>query len=291
MFVINLAFKNMFNILNKMKKTLFYFLTSLLFIYCNSEEEKNSLPFFNNLVWSDEFDYEGEINQSLWHLQTVPIDNGSWANNELQHYTENIKNCFVRDGMLNIVAIKEEIEMYNSSKNYSSARLNSKFDFKYGRIDVRAKLPSSSGTWPAIWTLGSNIDEIGNYLGENKGETPWPYCGEIDIMEQNGWDKADLYNVLHFHNTGTNKKDEMKKISNIANSNEFNVYSLVWTKEKIYWLLNNNITFEHKNMDVMPFDNNHYLLLNLAIGGILGGKVPEDFREERMIIDYVRIFQ
>ena len=274
-----------------MKKTLFYFLTSLLFIYCNSEEEKNSLPVFNNLVWSDEFDYEGGINQSLWHLQRVPIDNGSWANNELQHYTENIKNCFVRDGMLNIVAIKEEIEMYNSSKNYSSARLNSKFDFKYGRIDVRAKLPSSSGTWPAIWTLGSNIDEIGNYLGENKGETPWPYCGEIDIMEQNGWDKADLYNVLHFHNTGTNKKDEMKKISNIANSNEFNVYSLVWTKEKIYWLLNNNITFEHKNMDVMPFDNKHYLLLNLAIGGILGGKVPEDFHEERMIIDYVRIFQ
>ena len=110
-------------------------------------------------------------------------------------------------------------------------------------------------------------------------------------MEQNGWDNADLYNVLHFHNTGTNKKDEMKKISNIANSNEFNVYSLVWTKEKIHWLLNNNITFEHKNMDVMPFDNNHYLFLNLAIGGILGGKVPEDFREERMIIDYVRIFQ
>lgn len=85
--------------------------------------------------------------------------------------------------------------------------------------------------------------------------------------------------------------NKMKKISNIANSNEFNVYSLVWTKEKIYWLLNNNITFEHKNMDVMPFDNNHYLLLNLAIGGILGGKVPEDFREQRMVIDYVRIFQ
>ena len=71
---------------------------------------------------------------------------------------------------LNIVALKEDIEMYNSSKNYSSARLNSKFDFKYGRIDVKAKLPSSKGTWPAIWTLGSNIDEIGNYLSDRKGE-------------------------------------------------------------------------------------------------------------------------
>ena len=274
-----------------MKKALFYFSTSLLFIYCNPEKEKNTLPIFKNLVWGDEFNYEGKINQSLWHLQTIPIDNGSWANNELQHYTENIKNCFVKDGYLNIVAIKEEIEIYGSSKSYSSARLNSKFDFKYGRIDVKAKLPSSSGTWPAIWTLGSDIDEIGNYLGENKGENPWPYCGEIDIMEQNGWDKSDLYNVLHFHNTGTNKKDEMKKISSISNSNEFNVYSLVWTKKRIYWLLNNNITYEHKKMDVMPFDNNHYLLLNLAIGGVLGGKVPEKFHKESMVIDYVRIFQ
>lgn len=291
MFVINLPFKIMFNNYNKMKKTLFCFLTSLIFICCNPKKEKNSLPVFKNLVWGDEFNYEGEINQSLWHLQTIPIANGSWANDELQHYTEDIKNCFVKDGFLNIVALKEDIEMYNSSKNYSSARLNSKFDFKYGRIDVNAKLPSSKGTWPAIWTLGSNIDEIGNYLGDSKGETPWPYCGEIDIMEQNGWDKSDLYNVLHFHNTATNKKDEMKKISSISNSNEFNVYSLVWTKEKIYWLLNNNITYEHKNMDVMPFDNNHYLLLNLAIGGVLGGNVPEDFSEERMIIDYVRIFQ
>ena len=274
-----------------MKKALFYILTLLLFIYRKPKKEKISIPNFNNLVWSDEFNYQGGIDQSLWHLQTIPIDNGSWANNELQHYTENIKNCFVKNGVLNIVAIKEKIEMYNSSKNYSSARLNSKFDFKYGRVDVKAKLPSSSGTWPAIWTLGSNIDEMGNYLGENKGETPWPYCGEIDIMEQNGWNKSDLYNVLHFHNTGTNKKDEMKKISSISNSNEFNVYSLVWTKEKIYWLLNNDVTYEHKNMDVMPFDNNHYLLLNLAIGGVLGGKVPEDFSEERMVIDYVRIFQ
>ena len=281
----------MFNNLNKMKNPFFYFLTLLIFTYCNPVRENNSLPFFKNLVWGDEFNYEGEINRSLCHLQTIPIDNGNWANNELQHYTENIKNCFVKDGYLNIVAIKEEVEMYDSSKSYSSARLNSKFDFKYGRIDVKAKLPSSKGTWPAIWTLGSNINEFGNYLGDSKGETPWPYCGEIDIMEQNGWDKSDLYNVLHFHNTGTNKKDEMKKISSITNSNAFNVYSLVWTKEKIYWLLNDKITYEHKNMDVMPFDNNHYLLLNLAIGGVLGGKVPGDFSEERMVVDYVRIFQ
>ena len=91
----------MFNNLNKMKNPFFYFLTLLLFTYCNPVRENNSLPFFKNLVWGDEFNYEGEINRSLWHLQTIPIDNGSWANNELQHYTENIKNCFVKDGYLN----------------------------------------------------------------------------------------------------------------------------------------------------------------------------------------------
>ena len=116
------------------------------------------------------------------------------------------------------------------------------------------------------------------------------HCGEIDIMEQNGWDKSDLYNVLHFHNTATNKKDEMKKFQVFQILMNSMFILLVWTKEKIYWLPN-NITYEHKNMDVMPFDNNHYLLLNLAIGGVLGGNVPEDFSEERMIIDYVRIFQ
>ena len=94
-----------------MKKALFYFSTSLLFIYCNPEKKTHTLPIFKNLVWGDEFNYEGKINQSLWHLQTIPIDNGSWANNELQHYTENIKNCFVKDGSLNIVAVKEEVDI------------------------------------------------------------------------------------------------------------------------------------------------------------------------------------
>ena len=274
-----------------MKQKIFYCLVYILLISCNHEIKEKNLPVYEKLVWGDEFDYEGKVDSTLWHLQTIPIDNGSWANNELQHYTENIKNSYVKDGLLNIVAVKEEIEMYNSFKNFSSARLNSKFDFRYGRIDVKAKLPVTEGTWPAIWTLGSNIDEVGNYLGDNKGEIPWPFCGEIDIMEQNGWNKSNLYNVLHFQNSLTNKKDEIKKISNVSNSNDFNLYSLVWTEENIYWLLNNKITFEQKNTDFMPFDNNHYLLLNLAIGGILGGEVSESFLEEKMLIDYVRIYQ
>lgn len=274
-----------------MDKILYYLLCFIITISCEKKIENNEIPAFENLVWGDEFNYNGKINDSLWHNQTIPINNGSWANNELQHYTDNLENCFVKNGILHIVAIKEKIEINNSVKNYSSARLNSKFDFKYGRIDVKAKLPLSKGTWPAIWTLGSNIDETGNYLGNKKGEIPWPYCGEIDIMEQNGWDKSNVYNVLHFQNSKTNKKDEIKKISKILNSNKFNLYSLIWTDKKIYWLLNNKITFEQENTGIMPFDNNHYLLLNLAVGGTLGGTVPEKFDKDEMQIDFVRIFQ
>ena len=274
-----------------MDKILCYLLCFIITISCEKKIENNEIPAFENLVWGDEFNYNGKINDSLWHNQTIPINNGSWANNELQHYTDNLENCFVKNGILHIVAIKEKIEINNSVKNYSSARLNSKFDFKYGRIDVKAKLPLSKGTWPAIWTLGSNIDETGNYLGNKKGEIPWPYCGEIDIMEQNGWDKSNVYNVLHFQNSKTDKKDEIKKISKILNSNKFNLYSLIWTDKKIYWLLNNKITFEQENTGIMPFDNNHYLLLNLAVGGTLGGTVPEKFYKDEMQIDFVRIFQ
>tara|TARA_Y100001935_G_C17299212_1_gene508079 strand:+ start:48 stop:872 length:825 start_codon:yes stop_codon:yes gene_type:complete len=274
-----------------MDKILCYLLCFIITISCEKKIENNEIPAFENLVWGDEFNYNGKINDSLWFNQTIPIDKGGWANNELQHYTNNLENCFVKNGILHIVAIKEKIEIHNSVKNYSSARLNSKFDFKYGRIDVKAKLPLSKGTWPAIWTLGSNIDETGNYLGEKKGEIPWPYCGEIDIMEQNGWDKSDIYNVLHFQNSETDKKDEIKKISKILNSNKFNLYSLIWTDKKIYWLLNNKITFKQNITDIMPFDNKHYLLLNLAVGGNLGGSVPKDFVKEEMQIDFVRIFQ
>ena len=274
-----------------MYKVFYYLLCFIITNSCEIKLENNEIPAFENLVWGDEFNYNGKINDSLWHNQTIPIDNGSWANNELQHYTNNLENCYVKNGILHIVAIREKIKIHNSFKNYSSARLNSKFDFKYGRIDVKAKLPLSKGTWPAILTLGSNIDETGNYLGEKKGEIPWPYCGEIDIMEQNGWDKSDIYNVLHFQNSETDKKDEIKKISKILNSNKFNLYSLIWTDKKIYWLLNNKITFKQNITDIMPFDNNHYLLLNLAVGGNLGGSVPKDFVKEEMQIDFVRIFQ
>jgi len=112
---------------------------------------------FSNLVWSDEFDYEGRPETSKWHHQIYAPNNGSWHNGEVQHYLDHEDNTFVSDGTLKIKAIKKNYTTQGVTKEFTSARMNSKYSFKYGKIEVRAKLPSGAGTWPAIWTLGANI--------------------------------------------------------------------------------------------------------------------------------------
>jgi len=244
-----------------------------------------------SLIWSDEFDYEGSPDIDKWHHQTIAPNNGSWWNGELQHYTDRLENSYVNNGTLKIKAKKEQYEFDGFSKSYTSARLNSKFSFRYGRIDVRAKLPKGSGTWPAIWTLGANINEIGNYFGTQFGDVGWPACGEIDIMEQNGWDKNSVIGHLHWEdNSGQYKnKGDTKSIEN--SYDEFHTYSLVWDSSKISILLDDNTFFSMTNTSNNPYDNDHYLLLNIAVGGNLGGDVPSNFSEEIMEIDYVRIYQ
>ena len=244
-----------------------------------------------SLIWSDEFDYEGSPDIDKWHHQTIPPNNGSWWNGELQHYTDRLENSYVNNGTLKIKAKKEQYEFDGFSKSYTSARLNSKFSFRYGRIDIRAKLPKGSGTWPAIWTLGANINEIGNYFGTQFGDVGWPACGEIDIMEQNGWDKNSVIGHLHWEdNSGQYKnKGDTKSIEN--SYDEFHTYSLVWDSSKISILLDDNTFFSMTNTSNNPYDNDHYLLLNIAVGGNLGGDVPSNFSEEIMEIDYVRIYQ
>ena len=241
--------------------------------------------FDNNylLVWHDEFDYDGKLDQDKWHHQIIPPNNGSWWNNEVQHYTNNIKNSFVSDGTMKIVAIKENYTVDNSTKNYTSARLNSKFGFKYGRVDVRAKLPSTRGTWPAIWTLGTNINEVGNYFGDSEGSIGWPKCGEIDINELIG----------HFHYA--NPQGQYANYGNVTSisntSGQYHIYSLEWTDKIIRILVDNKEFVSLTNDGNVPYDNRHYLLLNIAIGGNLGGDIDPSFSHDRMEVDYVRVFQ
>ena len=245
-------------------------------------------------VWEDEFDYSGEVDVNKWHHQVIPIldNNTNWANGEAQHYTDRTTNSYVSDGTLKIVAKKENYTFRGVTKNYTSARLNSKFDFKYGRVDIRAKLPAEAGTWPAFWTLGTNINEVGNYHGSTYGSVGWPRCGEIDIMEQRGDAKNTLIGHLHWGNTDDGVYDNDGGTKTIQNaSTTFNLYSLIWNKDEIKILFNDEVFYQHPNTTKMPYDNPHYVLFNIAMGGTLGGAIPANFTQSVMEVDYIRIYQ
>lgn len=254
---------------------------------------KEELAPFSTLVFADEFEYEGSPDTDKWHHQVIPIINGTdWANGELQHYTARIENSYVSSGTLKIKAIKENYTYNSVTKSYTSARLNSKFAFKYGRVEVRAKLPAEAGTWPAIWTLGANINEVGNYFNNQYGSVGWPACGEIDIMEQRGWDKTTTLGYFHWGDTFTGEyKNAGGELAVSNTAEEYHVYVVEWDESSMNVMVDGVTVYELFNTSDKPFDNEHYLLLNIAMGGNLGGNIPGDFTESIMEIDYVRVYQ
>lgn len=247
---------------------------------------------FTNLVFFDEFENEGSPDEGKWHHQVIPPNNGSWFNDELQHYTARTENSNVSDGTLKIKARKEQYSYGASTKSYTSARLNSKFAFTFGRVEVRAKLPAAAGTWPAIWTLGANCNETGSFFEGQYGSGQWPGCGEIDIMEQTGWDKNNIISHFHWGDRNTGEYKNRGGTAPVANtSGEFHVYSMEWTSSSIKTFVDGKLIYELPNSSEKPYDHPHYLLLNIAMGGNLGGAINDDFQESSMEIDYVKIFQ
>lgn len=247
---------------------------------------------FATLIFSDEFDYDGNPDSEKWHYQVIPPENGSWYNNELQHYTDKSENSYVSNGALKIEAIKEQLTTYGSTKEYTSARLNSKFVFKYGRVEFRAKLPEGAGTWPALWTLGANSNETGNYFGDQYGSVGWPKCGEIDIMEQNGWDKNSVISHFHWGDLNTGEYMNSGSTLRITNASEaFHVYAMEWNDSSIKVFVDEDLVYELPNSANKPYNAPHYLILNLAVGGTLGGEVPNNFTKQVLEVDYVRIYQ
>lgn len=235
------------------------------------------------LVWSDEFDGSGAVSSNNWVAEITPPNNGSWFNNEQQHYTDRTENAYVSNGTLKIVAKKEVYTAFNSTKSYTSARLNSKFAFTYGRVEVRAKLPEGGGTWPAIWTLGSNLNTVG-----------WPFCGEIDIMEHVGNNIGDVSAALHTPSSNGNTVNIGR--TDVPNATAaFHIYAVNWTSEKIDFYVDDRLFYsykpETKNSDTWPFDADQFILLNIAMGGTLGGTIASDFDQAVMEIDYVRVYQ
>jgi beta-glucanase (GH16 family) len=216
---------------------------------------------------------------------------GSWYNGEIQHYTNRTANSVVEDGILKIIARKETYTDQGYTKQYTSARLNSKYSFTYGRVEVRAKLPFGVGTWPAIWTLGKNINENGGYWDtQGFGTTGWPACGEIDIMEHWGTNQNYVQSAMHTPSSYGSTVNLGGQTIPTA-STDFHVYAMVWTPQKIVFSVDDVIHYTYNPLDnddsTWPFDTDQYLLLNVAIQSV----IDPGFTQSAMEIDYVRVYQ
>ncbi|WP_405607727.1 family 16 glycosylhydrolase [Polaribacter sp. Asnod1-A03] len=229
---------------------------------------------YNNLVWEDDFNTDGAPDVANW---TYDLGAGGWGNGESQTYTDATENAKVENGSLIITAKAD------GNGGYTSARLKSQglYKFTYGRVEVRAKLPASQGTWPAIWMLGSNFPTVG-----------WPTCGEIDIMEQTGADKNTSLGTLHWLDAASSSNASYGETTSVANaSSEFHLYTLEWTDAAIKIYLDDVQFYEMTNSSDLPFNTDFFLILNVAMGGTLGGEIPDIFTEDTMEIDYVKVYQ
>lgn len=270
----------------------------ILFLFCLISQLSFAQVdvIYNDLVWSDEFNTNGTVNTNNWFHQTQLPNGGSWNNGEVQHYTNLIANSYVNNGFLNVVAKKENFTDQGITKQYTSARLNSKFAFKYGRVDVRAKLPVDAGTWPAIWLLGKNINEAGGYFASAFGTTSWPACGEIDIMEHGIFPTQPINYIQSTLHTPSSFGNSMNNGGIIASdlANNYHVYSMNWSPNQISFLLDGVIYYTYnpttKDPNTWPFDKEQFILLNVAMGG-WAAPIPANFVQSSMSIDYVRIFQ
>jgi len=192
---------------------------------------------------------------------------------------------------LSIVAKRENFTDQGVTKQFTSARLNSKFAFTYGRVEVRAKLPTGIGTWPAIWMLGKNIEEIGTYWDiEGYGTHPWPACGEIDIMEHWGHNQNFVQSAMHTPSSFGGTVNHGGQVVPTV-STAFHVYALDWYPDKMVFSVDDVVHYTYepneRNPSTWPFDKDQFILLNIAIEP----SIQPNFTESSMEIDYVRIYQ
>jgi beta-glucanase (GH16 family) len=230
----------------------------------------------NNLVWSDEFNTPGAPDATKWGYDIGTGSNG-WGNAESQYYTNRSQNVIVEGGMLKIKALKENF----SGSNYTSARLltKDKFDFRYGRVEVRARVPVGVGTWPAIWMLGSNINTVS-----------WPNCGEIDIMEHIGRDLNKIYATLHYPGRSGGNANGASRIVNTATT-AFHVYGLEWTSSIIRMTVDGETVHTVANSSAIPFNHNFFFILNVAMGGNFAGAIDPAVTSATMEVDYIRVYK
>lgn len=235
--------------------------------------DEGSSSIYNTLVWEDNFDTAGAPDPEKWTYDLGTGNNG-WGNNESQTYTDDPSNVKVESGVLKITAKAE-------NGTYTSARIKTEnlFEFTYGRVEVRAKLPSGGGTWPAIWMLGQN------YM-----TNPWPASGEIDIMEHVGNNQGIIHSTLHYpENSGGNGVSKNTTVATA--STEFHNYSVEWSPENIKFSVDNTVFHIFPNSATTPFNADFFLILNVAMGGNFGGAIDPTFIESTLEIDYVKVYQ
>ncbi|MGY5450663.1 glycoside hydrolase family 16 protein [Agarivorans sp. MS3-6] len=239
------------------------------------------------LVWSDEFDSDGLPDPTKWDYD---VGGHGWGNQEEQYYTDSeTKNARVENGQLMITAIKET----QAGNAYTSARLVSRNqgDWLYGRLEIRAKLPTGRGTWPAIWMLPTDW-----VYGD------WPASGEIDIMEHVGYDQDKVHNSIHSSDFNHTKGTQITTSFMVDDaSNEFHDYAVEWRENRLDFYLDGVHTFTTANSQshpengssAWPFDARFHLLLNIAVGGTWGGNngIDSNIWPQTMIVDYVRVYQ
>lgn len=237
--------------------------------------------FESTPCWFDEFEQNGLPDSSRW---SYDIGGNGWGNHELEYYTNALRNAQVKDGLLTITAIKENID----GMQYSSARLVSKEkgDLLYGRVEVRAKLPTGKGTWPAIWMLPTDWEYGG-----------WPKSGEIDIMEHVGYNHDMIHISTHceaYYWVTNNQKTATKKVEGASTA--FHLYRIDWTPYAIRGFIDDELIFtsinEGTGPKVWPFDKRFHIILNLAVGGDWGGVqgIDESAFPAEFDIDYVRFY-
>lgn len=251
-------------------------------------KDPDDLDYWNEakLVWSDEFEGSA-LSLDNWVFET---GTGGWGNNELQNYRP-VGHCEVSNGTLKITAKQNTDTSLEGA--YTSARLNSKKDFMFGKMEIRAKMPDhkGNGIWPALWMLGSNIENVG-----------WPSCGEIDIMEYVSYLPGKTHFALHSkennHTNGTELTSGAVDLETIEE--DFHIFGLLWSNKYIKFYIDDidNIKFSFRkpkvsNTDNWPFSNKFYFLMNIAVGGNWGGieGVDDAVFPAVMEVDYVRVYQ
>jgi beta-glucanase (GH16 family) len=237
------------------------------------------------LAWADEFN-GGALNAAAWTVEGGDGCPGlcGWGNNELEYYTGRPENLFFQDGKLLIEARKESF----SGKNYTSSKIvtRGKKVFKYGRVDIRAKLPKGKGIWPALWMLPQN-----NVYGG------WPTSGEIDIMELVGHEPGKAYGTLHYGpGPGSTAISRGYILPAGTFNDEFHVFSLEWKMDQLKIFVDGNLFSTVNKADVgsatWPFNEDFFFIFNLAVGGNWPGN-PDTATNfpQWLVVDYVRVYQ